>query len=540
VSASGHRFWLLTTLGLVLWAGHGARATQSRPGTTDPAPARAATAPSQLVTELKGLLESGTLARAETLVADALGRYPSDATLHNIAGAIEAQHGQYRAAERHFRAAIHAAPRVAPAYLNLGRLYQEHAADDPDAAQKALGVYRELLRIDPVHAEALFQAAYLSAIAGDWSSSRALLERLPERARSRPQALAVLVADAAGVGERARALEMAAQVLAHPDLGEADVLAVMPALERAQQDEIAERLLAGLEARGLASAASARQLGHLYVRQQRFGDARQAFERAIGSAGTASASILLDLARAAYKQQDFQGALGYLAHARDLAPENAEVHFVFGIACVELNLGSEAYESLKKAASLAPDNAYVNYAMGAVSIHRHDPSEALPYFQKYAQLKPDDPRGRFALGAARFYSNELEAARSDLERAARSPESAAGAHYFLARIARQFNELGKAREEIERALQANPEYADAWAELGLLETRSGDYAAAGQSLARALARDPDNYAAAFSLAALYARTRDPRREEQAERLKALQQKREVAAQEFLRMIQIVP
>ena len=530
MTASFRHGWLPATLALVLWAGY---------GNTEDTDDTKAKAPPQLVTELKELVESGELTRAGTLAADALRRYPSDAALHNIAGAVDAQQGQYRSAERHFRAAIQAAPRGVPAYLNLGRLYQERAADDPDAVQKALAVYRQLLRIDPAHTEALFQAAYLSAIVGDWSSSSALLERLPEETRSRPQALAVLVVDVAGAGDAARAADLGTRLLAHPDLTADDVLAVIPALEHAKQDVIAERLLSGLEARGLGSPESARQLGRAYLRQERFGDARQAFERALGS-GTPRVPILLDLARAAYKQKDFEGALGYLAHARDLEPQNAEVHFFFGIACVELNLGSEAYESLKKAVTLAPDNAYVNYAMGAVAIHRHDPSEALPYFEKYVELKPGDPRGRFARGAARFYSNDFEAARADLEEAARSAESAAGARYFLARIARQSNQIEKARQEIERALQANRDYADAWAELGLLQTRSGEYTAAEQSLVRALAIDRDNYAATFNLAALYARTRDPRREQQTERLKTLQEKREVAAQEFLRMIQVVP
>ena len=57
----------------------------------------------------------------------------------------------------------------------------------------------------------------------------------------------------------------------------------------------------------------------------------------------------------------------YLAHARDLEPGNAEVQFFFGIASIELNLGNEAYDALKKAVALSPENPYVNYAMGAVA-----------------------------------------------------------------------------------------------------------------------------------------------------------------------------
>ena len=114
------------------------------------------------------------------------------------------------------------------------------------------------------------------------------------------------------------------------------------------------------------------------------------------------AALLIELARAAFKAGDAKGALGYLAHARDLEPTNVAVHFLFGIICVELNLGAEAYQSLAKAVALAPNDPDVNYAMGAVSLHRHEPSEALPYFEAYVRLRPGDPRGRFALGAAKY------------------------------------------------------------------------------------------------------------------------------------------
>jgi tetratricopeptide (TPR) repeat protein len=504
--------------------------------TQAPGDVRAARAPSRLVHELTALLDAGDLTAVKVRVAEALARYPSDAVLHNIAGAVDAQQGTYRSAERHFQTAMRAEPRAAPAYLNLGRLYQEHAGEDPAALPNALAVYRELLRFDPANAEGLYQAAYVAACITEWKTSRAFLERLPEQSRSRPQALALLAVALAALGDRARAEEAATKLLAHPDLTDDDVRAVVA---RTKDDDLVERMLAGLDARGLASAESLRQLGLLEARHQRFDRARDALERAVRASGVVTAPLLIDLARVAYKQKDFQGALGYLAHARDLEPQNAEVHFFFGITCIELNLGSEAYDALKKAVALAPENPYVNYAMGAVAIHRHEPSEALPYFEAYVRLKPDDPRGRFALGAARFYSNELDAARADLDRVARFPETAAGAHYFLARIARQLNEHDKAREEIERALKADPDYADAWSELGYLQTRSGEYAAAEQSLMKALARDPDNYSATVNLATLYARTKDPRREEQAARVAALQDKRSLAAQEFLRMIQVV-
>ena len=52
--------------------------------------------------------------------------------------------------------------------------------------------------------------------------------------------------------------------------------------------------------------------------------------------------------------------------------------------------------------------------------------------------------------------------------------------------------------------------------------------------------DAENYQATVNLTALYTRTRDRRREQQAARLEVLQQKRGERAQDFLRMIEVVP
>jgi tetratricopeptide (TPR) repeat protein len=500
---------------------------------------RARSAPAQLIDELSTLLEEGQVTVVKTRVGEALRRYPSDAALHDIAGAVAAQQGSYGEAERHFRAAIERDSRLLSAYLNLGRLYQEHTRDDRDAPAKALAVYRSLLKIDPENNEALFQAGYLSACSGDWRFSRTLLERLPTSGQSRPQVLVLLATDLAGVGEPLLASEATDALLRHPDLTEDDIVAALPALDRLSDDAFSEQLLEGLDARHAASAESLQRLGVLQMRLGHLDRAAHTLARAAEAVGSPTAPLLLDMARVAYKQKEFERALGYIAHARDLDPQNAEVHFFFGLTCVELNLGSEAYEALKKAVALAPDNPFVNYALGAVAIHRHEPSEALPYFENYVRLRPIDPRGRFALGAAKFYSNMFDAARLDLERAVQAPETAAGAHYFLGRIARQSNELETAQAEIDRALQADPQYVDALAELGLLQTRRGEYEAAERSLGRALEIDPDNYAATVNLTALYTRTRDPRREAQAVRLDEMQQKRAVSAQEFLRIVHVV-
>jgi tetratricopeptide (TPR) repeat protein len=482
-------------------------------------------------------IDRGDLATARRSVDAALARAPHDARLHNLAGAIAAQQGDVPGAENHFREAIRLEPRATPPYENLGRLYQEHSAAIPDASRKALEIYRALLAVDPANTDGLFQSAVLEAAAGQSTTALALLARLPRELQARAPVLAVRVAALAsaadpGAGAAADALA------AHPDLVPEDLLTALPAFVPGASDDVLARVLVALDKRGITAPEFLRRLADVQIRRGELVEARATLERLGGD--SPGVPVLLDLARVADKAGDHQGALGYLAHARSLEPRNAAVHFLFGVVCVEMDLVAEAYESLKKAISLQPENAAINYMMGAVSLHRHEPAEAIPFFAKYVQLAPDDPRGRFALGVAYFHAADFDASRRELTAVADRPETAAGAQYFLARLARQSNQLEEALRHVRRSIEANDSYADAWAELGLLQTRSGNYSEAERSLQKALALDPENYQATVNLTTLYTRTRDPRREEQAARLEALQKKRGERAQEFLRQIEVVP
>jgi len=135
-------------------------------------------------------------------------------------------------------------------------------------------------------------------------------------------------------------------------------------------------------------------LGVVCERERKFDQARQIFERAAGLEPN-SLRVLVELARVANDLKDPTGALAYLAHARDLDPQNAGVHFLWGMICVEEHLPEAAYKALQKAVSLEPNNPDYLYAMGAVAVQRTDASDAIPYFRKCCELKPDDPRGNW-------------------------------------------------------------------------------------------------------------------------------------------------
>ncbi len=491
-----------------------------------------------LLTRAQQRLEASDRSGARRELTEALRLYPASAAVHNFLGVLEAQEGNYRAAEARFREAIDRRSQYTDAYLNLGRLYQENAGKDEQAVRKALAAYGAVLQYQTNHAEARYQSAVLLRGLGEFGRSLEHLARLPPGDQERPSALAVRCADHAGRGERAEADRAAQRLLARSDLAEADVQPILPTLAAHGRQDLALRLLEALRARGLASGDGLQRLGLLYEGEKRLDQARPVLEEA-ARARPGAVEVLLDLARVAHKERDYRGALGYLAHARDLQAGNARIHFFFGMVCVDLDLGVEAYNSLKEAVRLEPDNAAFNYALGATALHRRFPGEAIPYFRKYSELKPGDPRGSMGVGIAAYKSGDFATAREELARATQG-ETAAGAYYFLARMARDENDLEEALRLARKAVEAKPDYPDPYAELGLLHLRKRELERAEQALRRCLELDPDHYLGNFHLLMLYERTKDPRQEAQAQRFEELKRRHEQKADEFLRLIEVRP
>jgi len=493
----------------------------------------------QKILRIQQLIEAHDLREAHRQLKDASEQYPEDAGFDNLLGVVEAQEANYADAEKSFRQALKRAPKFTGAYLNLGRLYQENPALDPQAQRKALDIYKRVLEYEPANAEAHYQSAALLLQEREYQASLNHLSRLPTEIQNSAQFLSVRCADYAGLGNRKEADDAAARLLAAPDFSEPDALQALSGLIPGKRDDLMVSLLEGLQKRQPLSPELLHTLGLAYGRTNKLAEARASLEKSF-TGGKPSVSLLLELTSVAYKQKDYQGALGYLAHARDLEPDNARLHYYFGVVCVELNLIAEARNSFERAVKLEPENPDYNYAMGAASAFRHDPAEAVPYFEKYLKLRSQDPRGKLAMGAALFRAKDYDAAVPWLREAAKIPGTATAAHYYLGSIALQERRFNDALKELQEALKAQPDYANALAELGQYYLMQKDYEQAEKQIQRALQIDPDQYAANFYLLTLYIRTGDSRREAQAKRFDELQKLLDEKTQEFLRIVEVRP
>ena len=157
-----------------------------------------------LAARIQELVGRGDLEAARAELEAVVKRGAADAAVFNLLGVVEAQAHNYRAAESAFQKAIRLAPKAAPIYENLGRLYQERASEDPQAVRKAIETYRALLQIDPADAEGNFQLARLLAFSGKYMESQAHLRQLPHDTLDGPGSLGVLCVDSAGLREAAQ------------------------------------------------------------------------------------------------------------------------------------------------------------------------------------------------------------------------------------------------------------------------------------------------------------------------------------------------
>jgi tetratricopeptide (TPR) repeat protein len=491
------------------------------------------------ILSIQDLISSGGLGQAASTIEKGLKKYPRSGGIYNLRGIVSAQQGHTSEAEADFLKALSLEPQLLSAYLNLGRLYQSSIDADPSALSKAIDIYQRALTVDPRSDEAHYQLAVMLEWRGAFAESLKNLATLPESKQKEARVLALRCADLTALERSVEAAQAARELAASRDFRDEDFQAILPVLDQRRKFELIRTLIEALQQRHLASTASERELAKAYENLGELGRARSLLESLAQQEGP-SVQLLMDLARVAYKQQDREGALGYLAHARDIDPGNAMIHFAFGTIALELRLPLEAESSIKKALELQPDNPDFNYGMAVVELHGHDASKAIPYFQKFLSMKKDDVRGRYGLAIADFLSGNYEQSKEIFLTAINTPETCSGAHYFLGRIAKLDADSVTAETEFRQAIEHDPKNVEAHAELASLLIRSKRYADAKRTLDEALAIDADNFVANTNLLVLYQRTKDDRAAAQSEKLEALGKKRDEMQELLYRRIEVRP
>ena len=492
------------------------------------------------VDAIQEFIQAGKLPEALQLVSEALSMHPRDAGLLNLLGVIHARRNELAEARTDFERAVALDPGLTPAWQNLARSCQLSALPEAEGLRCATAAWQHVLAAKPNDPEALFSLAAVYRQQGKYADSLRELGRLSRDEASHPPALALRCADLAALNRLPEAAEAARRLTSAANFPLADVQSILPALSSGgHAPSVVVILGQALDKRGAASPETLRQLVIAYEQMNRLQDARRMLERLAG-ADPANPRHLLELARIAYLMRDLEGALGYLGHARDLTPADPQVHFLFGMILVELKLPLDARKSLEKALALDPRNPDYNHAMGSIVLNARDAASAIPYFQTYLAARPRDPSGHFALGVAYFAAGEYQDCHKEMESALKDPKTETGAAYFLGRIARINENFDEAALLLQRAIRQTPSFAEAYSELARVRMQQARMDDAKAAIEHALALSPDSFQANSTLLAMYQRVHDPRAQEQAARLKTLDEERGKAMELMLRSVEVKP
>jgi Flp pilus assembly protein TadD len=491
----------------------------------------------QSVLAIQQQIESGDLDGARAAIASAAKQYPADGGLENLLGVVEIQQGHLSAARQAFLAAVRHDPQLAGAYLNLSRIDMQTAAQDTAARAEALRMSEKVVQMDGANDEAHYQIATIYAWEKNYVRSLAELERLSPQAQGAIGAQALACEVHALLGHREATGKAVHALAANTDLNEQDAGACVSALRTAHRADLIVELLTASAARQQLSPSGLEMLGLAQEADGKLDQARVTLEEAFAADNT-SVATLIDLTRVARAAGDYQGALGYLAHARELRPKDATLPYEFGVICLQMGLHAESRKAIGAALEIEPDNPDYNLGMGLVVSFSEDPEQAAPYLQKYLKLRPQDPEGFLALGGALFRAKDYDNAISWLKQAALHPSTAAEAHYYLGRVARQEGRVSDAVGELKESLRLHPDQPSVLAELGEIAVTQNNNTDASAYLDRAVQLDPENYAGNYGLLQLYARTNDPRREQQTKRFEEVKGKKDARDLEMTRSFEI--
>jgi tetratricopeptide (TPR) repeat protein len=492
----------------------------------------------QAILGVEDAIAAGDLERASRAIGDALRQYPADAGLLNLRGVVHARREELPEARRDFAEAVRLAPTLTPAWQNLARACQMLANKDRSGVTCAVDAWKRVAVLKPGDAEAYASLGLIYERQGEFSKSLSELQKLPSDVASQTPNLLLKCADFAALGRTAEAQNVAGQLSARDDFSEADLEDVGNAFDLPAAANVVVSLVGALDNRRTAGLASLRRLAIAYQQIERPAEARKILER-VATLDPTNPAHLLELARLAEKSKDYEGALGYLAHARDLDPQSARTHFLFATIAAQMDLLVEARRSLDRALAIDPDNPDYNYAMGALILTTRDAATASRYFEKFVKAKPTNTSGHFALGVAYFTSGDLDKARAEMLGLENGPKAGA-AEYYLGRMARLEGRADEAIRRLQKSDESMPSFAESHTELARVYLVQDDFQNARAELDRALKLDPRSFQANNQLLVLYKRTHDPRAAEQQQLLTKLDEERSRRAELMLRTVEFKP
>jgi tetratricopeptide (TPR) repeat protein len=214
------------------------------------------------------------------------------------------------------------------------------------------------------------------------------------------------------------------------------------------------------------------------------------------------ADALYDRAFAACQDGRLQDGITFVRKAVAIAPEQARLHRLLGMALSRLGRNEEALESLDRAISRDPARADLFGSRGDVLAALGQLAEAVASYDRAVAINPDSFDDWCNRGNALAYLGKHEEAIASFERAIALAPEFAPVHYNRGNALAALGRNEKAVASFDKAVALDPTYADAYNNRANALDRLGLLSEALASAERALAIDPDHRGALVTSAVM--------------------------------------
>ena len=313
-------------------------------------------------------------------------------------------------------------------------------------------IYRELLAVEPQHADALHLLGVIASQVG------------------RPDLAEELIRQAIGLLPGAAAF--------HGNLGNA-------LNELGRRDEAITAYRRAIELQP-GSASAHHNLGNALRDEGRGEEAIAAFRQAL-QCDPSCAEAHNNLGNALRDAGCLEEAVAAFREALRLQPDFAYAHNNLGNALRDQGKLDEAIASFQQALQLQPAYAQAQNNLGNARRDRGDLGAAIAAYRRALQLDPAFAEAHHNLGVALHERGEFEAAVASCQQALRLRPDYAEAHHNLGNSLSKLDQGDAAIAAYRRALELRPAYAEAHNNLGATLLERGEIDEAIASFRRALA-----------------------------------------------------
>jgi tetratricopeptide (TPR) repeat protein len=208
-----------------------------------------------------------------------------------------------------------------------------------------------------------------------------------------------------------------------------------------------------------------------------------------------SDEVLVDLAIAYFRAEQYEKALTTLNKAAGRSPKNAAVHHMLGKTHFMLGNFPKATAELEKALTLTPDDYDVTYTLGLAYLKEHKLQPARGIYDRMIQRLGNRAQLRVLIGRAYRETGFLAEAIEEFQKAVVLDPAFPRVHYYLGLtylLKGGVEKLDDAKEQFKIELASHPEEFFAHYFLGIAATVERDWPAAVGYLQRASKLQPDN------------------------------------------------